>query len=116
MLYPTLSPPHCRYVTEMLLSHFPELGSELRLPEAQASLPRLFALFAAFTRQALAEGSLTTLKQCLFVADLLRRENDYLATAVQVAYLPRLHFDDDAYAAQLAYLLMPKTLYSVFCH
>jgi len=62
------------------------------------------------------EGSLTTLKQCLQVADSLREENDYLATAVEMVYLRHLHFDDNIYAGQLAHLLMPKPLYIAFCY
>ena len=104
------------YVADTLLSHFPELSPQLRRPELRDSLPGLLDLFAAYTRQALTEGSLTTLKQCLLVADLLRGHDDYLAAAVRVGYLRRLRFDDTAYAAQLAHLLMPRPLYVAFCH
>ena len=115
---PLLSPigDYCPYVADTLLSHFPELGPQLRLPESQGCLPRLLDLFATYTRQSLTEGSLTTLKHCLLVADLLRGYDDYLAIAVQVGYLRRLHFNNNAYAAQLAHLLMPRPLYVAFCH
>ncbi|WP_445991661.1 DUF7674 family protein [Hymenobacter aerilatus] len=101
-------------VKDFLVSHFPELAPELSVPEIQHSLPQQLRIFAIFTQQAVEEGSLTTLKECLMVADLLRAEDEQLAHAIQNTYLRGLHFKQNAYAAQLARLLMPSQLYAVF--
>lgn len=116
MCYSSHSLGYTRHIVETLLSHFPELGPAIDCPQQEQSLPQLLDVFATFTRQAAAEGSLPTLKECLLVADTLRSEDPYLAIAVQYFYLPCLHFGDDAYAAQLARLLMPRPLYVAFCH
>lgn len=97
-----------------MLSHFPELGPQLCAPENQNSLLQQLGIFALFTQQAVEEGSLTTLKECLMVADILRAEDEQLARAIQNTYLQRLHFQRSAYSTQLAQLLMPTQLYAVF--
>jgi len=102
------------HVRELLLSHFPELGPQLNTPETQNSLLRQLGVFALFTQQAVEEGSLMTLKECLTVADTLRAEDEQLAQAIQNTYLRGLHFQRSAYSTQLAQLLMPSQLYAVF--
>ncbi|MBC6611549.1 hypothetical protein H8B15_11475 [Hymenobacter sp. BT507] len=101
-------------VKDFLVSHFPELAPELNVPEIQYSLPQQLRIFAVFTQQAVEEGSLTTLKECLMVADMLRAEDEQLAYAIQNTYLRGLHFKQSTYSAQLARLLMPTQLYAVF--
>lgn len=103
-------------VRELLLSYFPELAPELSTPAIQYSLPQQLQAFAGFTQRAVAEGSLDTLKECLVVADLLRAEDEQLACAIRDMYLRRLHFNQNAYSAQLAQLLMPRQLYAIFAH
>lgn len=102
------------HVTELLLSHFPELAPELDTLKSANSLPRQLSIFALFTQQAAEEGNLTTLKQCLAVADLLCDEDEQLEQAIQHTYLHHLRFKNTAYSMQLARLLMPIHLYTMF--